>query len=147
MKSLYIPHYYTINIYKAKNNKNIIFINNNNNNISLWFLSNHNNIIINNRIITTDSITIRYIKKSLINLKNGYIRTLKLLGVGYKANKINHNTLSIKVSSIPPFIFNIPNDISIKIDKNNIIFWSYLPTKMDHFIKQIILKVKLAKWN
>lgn len=143
MKSLYIPKYYTISIYKAKQ-YNCIFIKNNN--TSLWFLTSKSHFYINNRIITTDKNIIRYIKKSLINLKIGTKRTLHLLGVGYKATKIN-NQLLIKVSSIPPYIFNIPKDISIKIDKNNIDFWSYHPNIIDQFIKQIILKIKLAKWS
>jgi ribosomal protein L6P/L9E len=57
-----------------------------------------------------------------MSLEIGHKRTLTLQGVGYKATVLpDANTLAIKVSSVPPFLFKIPNDISIKLEKQSII--------------------------
>jgi ribosomal protein L6P/L9E len=57
-----------------------------------------------------------------MSLEIGHKRTLTLLGVGYKATLLPDSyTLAVKVSSVPPFSFKIPNDVSIKIEKDSII--------------------------
>lgn len=119
---------------------------------SVWFLTEDKQLKVegcsDSRIVFGQSTTIRTIKKCIMSLEIGHKRTLTLLGVGYKATLLPDSyTLAVKVSSVPPFSFKIPNDVSIKIEKDSIICWSYQPTIIDNFFKKIILKVKLASWN
>lgn len=149
MKSISIPKNTHLQLFKAKN-KNVIQITNNN--TSTWFLTSDNNIKNDNRIITATSNTIRSLKKALLNIQVGHKRTLILLGVGFKASIIENNKerfLVIKVSNAKPPTFRIPNDISITIDRQKVHCWSYQPTIIDHFFKNIILKTpgNFIKWE
>jgi len=144
MKSLNIPNYITLNVFESKN-KNVIIIKDSE--TSLWFLTEDDKISLKGRSITASSETIRCIKKSLNSIEIGHKRTLTLLGVGYKAWVVEDNHLAVKVSSVKPFIFKIPNDLSIQINKNEIVCWSYHVNIIDNFFKKILLKVNFSKWQ
>lgn len=147
MKSITIPININLQLYKAKN-KHLVQLKNDK--TSLWFLIQDYNISINKRIITAKSNTIRTIKKYINAIEIGQKRTLHLLGVGYKPFLIEEDGkryLDIKISSIKPPRFLIPNDISITIKKNKVECWSYHPTLIDHFFKKIINKINFVKWT
>ena len=145
MKSLKIPSHISLKIYKGKDKKVVIIKDSDKS--SLWFLIEDDKLEVKDEIIFGKSNTIRSIKKCLMSLEIGHKRTLVLLGVGYKATLLDDNYLAVKVSSVPPFLFKIPNDVSIKIEKDSIICWSYHQNIIDNFFKKIILKVNFAKWN
>lgn len=160
MKTLRIPSHINITLYKViilldsqAPEKKVMFLQDSKKS-SVWFLTEDKQLEVypgdpgHSRIVFGKSTTIRTIKKCLMSLEIGHKRTLTLQGVGYKATVLpDANTLAIKVSSVPPFLFKIPNDISIKLEKQSIICWSYHPTIIDNFFKKIIIKVKLASWN
>ncbi len=149
MKSLTIPKNTNLSLFKAKN-KTVIQLTNKK--TSIWFLTKDNNIYNANRILTATSRTIRSLRKALLNIEVGHKRTLILLGVGFKASVIekdNDRFLVLKISNTKPPTFKIPNDISITINRQKIDCWSYHPTLIDHFFKNIILKTpgNFIKWE
>ena len=149
MKYLTIPKNTNLSLFKAKN-KTVIQLTNNK--TSLWFLTKDNNIYNTNRVLKASSATIRSLKNALLNIEVGHKRTLILLGVGFKASVIekdNERFLVLKISNTKPPTFKIPNDISITINRQKIDCWSYHPTLIDHFFKDIILKTpgNFIKWE
>jgi len=146
MKSLTIPKAINLHVFKAKN-KSIIQLTNKK--TSIWFLTKDNNILVTKRVFTASSQTIRCLKKALKSIQVGHKRTLILLGVGFKASIIQKRFLVLKISNTKPPTFKIPKDISITINREKIICWSYHPTLIDHFFKDIILKTpgNFIKWE
>ena len=149
MKSLTIPKNISLHLFKAKKN-NVIQLTSKK--TSIWFLTNDNQIIVGKRELTASSQTIRSLKKALKSIQVGHKRTLILLGVGFKASiieKLDQRFLVLKISNTKPPTFNIPKDISITINRQKISCWSYHPTLIDHFFKDIILKTpgNFIKWE
>jgi len=149
MKSLTIPKNTNLSLFKAKN-KSVIQLTNNK--TSIWFLTKDNKFYNSSRVLTASSTTIRSLKNALLNIQVGHKRTLILLGVGFKASiieKDNYRFLVLKISNTKPPTFKIPNDISITINRQQIHCWSYHPTLIDHFFKNIILKTpgNFIKWE
>lgn len=149
MKYLTIPKAINLHVFKAKN-KNIIQLTNKK--TSIWFLTKDTNILVTKRVLTASSQTIRCLKKALKSIQVGHKRTLILLGVGFKASiieKLEERFLVLKISNTKPPTFKIPKDISITINREKISCWSYHPTLIDHFFKDIILKTpgNFIKWE
>ena len=140
MKTYTIPKNISFYLYLyPKQSRYVVLLKNNN--TCLWFLFN-SNITVHNRIITAKSNIISTIKKNIKKLLVGSTRRLLLLGVGYKASLNDKRILTINNK----FEFKVPNDISLKIQKSHIDFWSYQTNNIDHFIHKIIKKINLIKW-
>ena len=61
------------------------------------------------------------INNMVIGVSQGYVKSLELVGVGYKANIIDNKTLSLKVGFSMDLLYKIPEDIKIECPKPNIV--------------------------
>ena len=97
-------------------------------------IKNSYNILLNNYILAT-------IK--------GYIRKLKLLGMGYKFERINSKKISINLGYSHPVYINIPNCIFVKIlDRNTkLILVSYNLSILTNFLNKILILKRRNVYN
>lgn len=60
------------------------------------------------------------ISNMIIGVTKGYERTLEITGVGYKAQLQGH-ALSVSVGYVNPVVYNVPNGVEAKVDKQTIV--------------------------
>lgn len=61
------------------------------------------------------------IDNMVTGVSQGYSKSLSLIGVGYKANLLDKDRLSLKVGYSVDLVYNIPSDVSIECPKTDII--------------------------
>ncbi len=84
------------------------------------------------------------IKKGINTLKFGYTKTLKLKGVGFKAN-LEGNLLSLRIGKPQAAEFEIPSDVALKIEQNNVVAWSLSVSKISNFFDKILRETPVRK--
>ena len=144
MISYKIPDSLDLKVYKDRKNKVLLKISNNL--TYVWFVVKDTDLSLEDRVVVSNKKTTKCLKRAILSLKLGYKRTLILKGVGFRG-WLSDDTkfLFIKVSSSKPNVYKLPSDISLNIERNNLIFWSYNVTLIDNFIKQILLKTPAPK--
>ena len=146
-KNIKIPSDIKLKVYKISDENSVIILEDTKKNI-VWFTTKRirdGEMEINsNRELKASQYIVNKLKKGIKNLKFGYLRTLTLNGVGFKAS-IEGDLLSLKIGKPEAAEYKIPSDISLKIEKNNVIAWSLSISKISNFFAKILKETPVKK--